>query len=154
MLGPRTVDVTGPTITEWEVATQGIVADPDGNRLRFGTGATRRVKVVQPRNQGDPLEALWILGDGVAQPVEEWAVWHPDSAAHEGRARLQVEVESRPTASGLAPHTLVRVEVPEPARRVGLVRRLVPGEPDVTVDPKHRPLAESPDVPRLARDSR
>src|SRR5213594_5097088 len=63
-----------------------------------------------------------------------------------------MEVEPGTARLGLAADLMARVAMPKPARRVRLVRRLVLGEPDVAIDPKHRALGVAGDLRREPRE--
>src|SRR5690242_11583402 len=90
-----------------------------------------------------PLEALEILRDGLAQLVEDWTRWHPHPTADERLAGLEMEVVTRASRVRLVADARVRVAMPEPARGVRLIGRLVFGEPHVPIDPEQRALGRS-----------
>src|SRR5439155_27151407 len=51
------------------------------------------------------------------------------------------------------PDFVARVEMPKPAGRVRLVRRLVLGKSDIAIDPEHRALGVARDLGREPRQS-
>src|SRR5204862_6500044 len=63
-------------------------------------------------------ERLEIFRDRFAHPVETGARRHPDAPAHERVAGLEVEIEAGAPPCGFAPHTVIGVAMPKPARRV------------------------------------
>src|SRR5437773_1104448 len=63
----------------------------------------------------------------ITQAVEHRARWHPDARTQHALARLEMEVEPGAPAFRLAADPVVRSAVLEPASRMGLVGRLVPG---------------------------
>src|SRR5436309_223548 len=62
-----------------------------------------------------------------------------------------MEVQPGTSLLGLTTDLVARVAVPKPARRVGLVRRLVLREPDVAIDAEHRALGVARDLRREPR---
>src|SRR4051812_1957963 len=100
-----------------------------------------------------PDEGRGVLVDLLADPRQRGTRRHPDAAADRAPGRLDVEVETGAAmGGGGASHATSRVAVVEPARGVGLVRRLVAGEPYVAMDAEERALRVADDLRRDARE--
>src|SRR5439155_9610106 len=88
----------------------------------------------------DPAESPGIVRDRVADLVQCRPRRHPDPRPDKGLPGLEMEIQPGPARLGVAAHPMVGRAVPEPARRVRLVRRLVLGKANVAIDPEHRAL--------------
>src|SRR6202165_2043306 len=104
------------------------------------------IESTEPARNGarHAIEPSGIPGDGVAQLVQLRPRRHPDAGAnHRPPARLQVKVVTCAPRIRLRAHVACRVDMVEPAGRVGLVGRLVLRKTNVAVDAEHRSLGIS-----------
>src|SRR5688572_18738624 len=98
--------------------------------------------VAFPQGAGDAIEGSGIVRDGGPDAIQLRPRRHPETAADETLAGLEMEVEASASFTRFAANFATRATVVEPAAGVRLVRRLVLGEADVAIDPEHR----APDV--------
>src|SRR6266566_4979992 len=118
-------------VTQPAARGERLVPEPARRRVRLREAprhALQHCLVIQAveapdeaRRAHDALEPRPVLGDGVAQPIQDRARWHPDAGADERPAGRDVKIEPRPTAFRITPHAGVRVPMIEPARGVRLV---------------------------------